>query len=145
MLLFLLGRRAVHGKSPVDCYIFDINEHAYTVPCLEYLKTAFPEANFKFFKGDSTVELPAFIAGNPGLRVDLVHVDGGHFEHCIRSDFGCAERLVRSGGNIIVDDTNDPVINRFVEIALHVTGGYKEVAMYESLPMYPHRILQRTT
>lgn len=145
MLLFLLGRRAVHGETPVDCYIFDINEHAYTMPCFEYLKSAFPEASFKFFKGDSTVELPAFIAGNGSVAgtFDLVHVDGGHFEHCIRSDFECAEKLVAKGGHIIVDDTNHPVINRVVDIALQVSSNYKEVAMYDSLPMYPHRILQR--
>jgi len=146
LLLFLLGRRA-HGlgQTPIHCYLFDINEHPYTEPAIEYLRREFPEANIKFFEGDSTAEMPTFVACRQKelATFDVVHVDGGHSEPCIKSDLACAQKLVRPGGHIIVDDTNDPVINSYVDAALNTVGRYREVAPYKELPMYPHRVLQR--
>lgn len=145
-LLFLLGRRA-HGLSdkPVSLYLFDINEHVYTEPAVGYLRREFPEANIKFFEGDSTAELPTFVScrAKEVGTFDLVHVDGGHEEPCIKSDLGCAQKLVRPGGFIIIDDTDDPIIDGYVSAALNTAGRYKEVVLYKELPMYPHRILQR--
>jgi len=147
LLLFLLGRRALGlADKPVDCYLFDINEHPYTEPAIAYLREQFPEANIKFFEGDSTVELPTFLACRGkelGGTFDIVHVDGGHSEQCMKSDMACAQKLVRPGGYVIVDDTNDPMIDGYVEAALHSTGRYKEIQPYAQLPMYPHRILQK--
>lgn len=149
MLLFLLGRRILGAgggstPKPIDCYIFDINEHVYTEPALAYLRKAFPEATFRLFEGDSIEEVQTFVTCHKKEHgsFDLVHIDGGHEEPCIQSDLACSHKLVRPNGYIIVDDTDDEVINRYVEGALRGRH-YEEVSFYDSLPMYPHRILKR--
>jgi cephalosporin hydroxylase len=148
LLLFLLGRRAFgHAGKPVECFVFDINEHVYTEPALAYLRGAFPEATIKFFEGDSIEEATTFVTCRQKDlgTFDLVHVDGGHEEACARSDMACAQKLVRAGGHIIVDDTNDPAIDGVVEAALRGSSRYTEVGLYKGggLPMYPHRVLQK--
>ena len=83
-MLLLLGR----DKTPLDFTIFDIGHHPYTKPCVNYIKSQFSHVNFEYIEGDSTTTVPVWIDANQGHigLYDVVHVDGGHSEHCISND-----------------------------------------------------------
>lgn len=137
-LLMLVGREA----SPIDFTIFDIGSHKYTRPTLEYMKVQFPHARMEYIEGDSTVTMSAWIAENSQNvhSYDLVHVDGGHSEHCIRNDLQNAIILVKPGGIVIVDDTNVSYINDYVNSYI-ASGMCVEVDVFPTQG-YPHRILR---
>ena len=138
-MLMLLGR----DNSPVDFTVFDIGHHAYTKPCLDYIKTRFPHINFEYIEGDSTTTMPIWISEHPAQRAayDVVHVDGGHSEHCISNDMKNADQLVNVGGLVIIDDTNCGHINKYVDLYI-ASGNYIEVDVLKTTG-YPHRIIQR--
>ncbi len=138
-LLFCLGSLGVS----LDYTIFDINEHTYTKPCFDYIQRAFPEKVFTFIEGDSTVEIPRWITAHPEAleQYDLLHIDGGHSEHCIRNDLLNSLKLLRVDGLVIIDDTNIPYINSYVDRLL-TTGNFEEVPILPTVG-YQHRILKR--
>jgi hypothetical protein len=139
-MLMLLGR----DKTPLDFTIFDIGHHAYTNPCLDYIKSKFQHINFEYIEGDSTLTMPTWIETNKtkvGLY-DVVHVDGGHTKHCIFNDMKNADLLVKIGGIVIVDDTNMGHINELVNVYLSY-GKYREMNVIRTIG-YPHRIIQKT-
>jgi len=138
-MLLLLGR----DKTPLDFTIFDIGEHAYTKPCLNYMKSKFSHINFEYIEGDSTLTMPAWINTNRsqiGLY-DVVHVDGGHSEKCIFNDMKNADLLVKRGGIVIIDDTNMHHINKYVDLYLS-NGEYIEIDVIQTKG-YPHRIIKK--
>jgi hypothetical protein len=139
--LMLLGR----DSTPLDFTIFDICEHAYVKPCIEYIQGRFPHTAFKLIEGDSTKSIPAWIESNPSLKgsYDVVHVDGGHSEECITSDLFNARILVKKGGILIIDDTNDSVINQKVDELLgNKEENYEEISVFSTVG-YQHRILRK--
>jgi len=139
VLLMLLAR----DKTPIDFTIFDIGEHPYTRPCLEYIKSNFQHVKFEYIEGDSTVTIPKWIDTNnryEGLY-DIVHVDGGHSEHCISNDIKNADLLVKMNGIVIVDDTNCEHINKYVDEFIS-SGRYTELNLLKTAG-YPHRIIQK--
>jgi predicted O-methyltransferase YrrM len=97
---------------------FDLGEHKYTKPCFEYLRSKFPETPAKMVFGDSRLTLPLWIqtCREQLGTFDVVHVDGGHSESCAVSDLAAAIMLVRKGGIVIMDDTNDPVLRKCYEM-----------------------------
>lgn len=127
----------------LDFYVFDINDHKYMEPCLKHVASVFPAVHFKGYFGDSRQILTQFVAANPDQRgtFDLIHVDGGHSEECIISDLNNAVSLIRVGGTIIVDDTNDPIINKYVD-ALLVGDLFEEINILDN-PLYKHRMFRR--
>jgi hypothetical protein len=138
-LLFLLGRI----REPVTYTVFDIGQHTYTVPCLNYMKTAFPFARFEYIEGDSTVTLPNWVSTNKAdlATYGLVHVDGGQSKECIISDMKYADILVKSNGVIIVNNTNINYINDIVDT-------YIDSEDYAELTILPvkgctHRVLHK--
>jgi hypothetical protein len=138
-MLMLLGR----DSTPLDFTIFDICEHRYTIPCLEYMKLRFQHINFEIVQGDSTVNMPKWIEANQkhlGLY-DVVHVDGGHSEHCIHNDMGNADILVKKGGIVIIDDTDVNYINNYVNLYIS-SGKYREMDVLNTT-YFPHRIIQK--
>jgi len=139
-MLMLLGK---NSDTPIDFTVFDIGNHPYMKPCLKYIQNQFSDANFEFIEGDSTIEMPKWIETHPELleQYDVVHIDGGHNEHCIKNDFANSLKLVKINGIIIIDDTNDVIINLYVDYYLE-QGNYKEVDILPSYG-YPHRIIQR--
>jgi len=138
-MLMLLGR----DTTPLDFTIFDIGHHAYTKPCLHYIGSKFQHVRFEYIEGDSTVTMPKWIEANPNYlgSYDVVHVDGGHSEHCISNDMANADLLVKKGGILIIDDTNMKHIHTYVNIYVS-SGKYREL---DVLPTkgYAHRILQK--
>jgi hypothetical protein len=138
-MLLLLGRK----NTPLDFTIFDIGMHRYTKPCVNYITSQFPHVNFEYIEGDSTITMPKWIELNPtkiGLY-DVVHVDGGHSDHCISNDMKNADILVKKGGIVIVDDTNMQHINNYVNLYVS-SGKYKEMDVLQTKG-YPHRIIQK--
>ena len=138
-MLMLLGRET----TPLDFTIFDIGDHRYVRPTLSYIQSAFPHIQFEYIEGDSTKTMPAWIQARPQHvgSYDVVHVDGGHSEHCITNDMKNADILVKAGGIVIVDDTNSTIINNCVNEYL-ASGKYKEVNVLPTQG-YPHRVLQK--
>jgi len=138
-MLMILGRE----KTPLDFTIFDIGHHNYTKPCVTYLQSYFPHINLNYIKGDSTVIMPIWIDANKDQVgvYDVVHVDGGHSEHCITNDMKNADLLAKKGGIVIVDDTNVPYINALVDVYIG-SGRYREMDVLKTKG-YPHRILQK--
>jgi hypothetical protein len=138
-MLLLLGKSDKLSKFT----IFDIGHHAYTRPCFEYIKTKFSDVNFEYIEGDSTITIPEWIQMNKELmyKYDLVHVDGGHTEHCIFNDMKHADLLLKKNGIMIVDDTNYGVINSYVDLYLS-SGNYIEVNVIPT-KAHPHRVLQK--
>lgn len=139
-LLFLLANQ---HKDPFTFTIFDIVEHSYTKPAFEHLLYSQPHGSMELFEGDSTVTVPEWISWNKEElgTYDLVHVDGGHTELCIKSDMRSADLLVRPGGLIIVDDTNVPFIDAEADLYLE-TGKYTEIDIFQTVG-YKHRILRK--
>ena len=138
-LLFLLGR----DTKPLDFTVFDIGHHTYVKPCLSYIQSRFPHSRFEYVEGDSTATMPAWLERNPSLvgTYDVVHVDGGHSDHCVTNDMRNADRLVRVGGLLIVDDTNHPPIARCAEAAV-ASGSYEDLPVLKT-EGYPHLILRK--
>ena len=135
-MLMLLGR-----KTPLEFTIFDIGHHKYTKPCLDYMQSKFANIKFEYVEGDSTVTMPEWISNHAELvgKYDGVHVDGGHHENCILNNMKNADLLVNMNGIVIVDDTNMPVIDKYVDLYLS-TGNYIELNLRVSYG-YPHRII----
>jgi hypothetical protein len=138
-MLMLLGR----PKTPLNFTIFDIGRHAYTRPCLTYMNSQFPHAEFEYVVGDSTVTVPNWIDAHMDQvgTYDVVHVDGGHNEPCMLSDTINADILLKSCGIMIIDDTNCDYINRRVD-AMIASGHYTELGVLKTAG-YPHRILRK--
>lgn len=125
---------------------FDIGEHKYTKPCYEYLRVKFPEINTKMVFGDSRMTLPLWMQTFREQlgTFDVVHVDGGHSESCAVSDLGAAIMLVRKGGIVIMDDTNDPVLRKYYEMWENA-GALERMPQLETPDTtYAHIISRRT-
>jgi hypothetical protein len=139
-MLMLLGA----NTEALEFTIFDIGHHSYTRPCLNYIQSQFPSVKFEYIEGDSTVTMPKWISereASVGGTYDVVHVDGGHTEHCIQNDMKNADILTRAGGILIVDDTNIDYINDCVDIYIS-SGQYKELGVLKTVG-YEHRILRK--
>jgi hypothetical protein len=136
-MLMLLGR----NNTPLNFTIFDIGQHLYTKPCLEYIKTQFSHVNFEYVEGDSTIMMPKWMQNNSELiyNYDVVHVDGGHSENCILNDMKNADLLVKKNGIIIIDDTNSEIINKYVNLYIS-NGKYYELPLLPTYG-YQHRVI----
>ena len=138
-MLLLLGR----SNTPLNFTIFDIGHHSYTKPCYEYIKSKFSFVNFEYIEGDSTSTMPEWINNHSELmyKYDVVHVDGGHTEHCISNDMKNADLLIKKNGIIIIDDSNMESINNYIDLYLS-NGNYRELNLL-STSGYPHRVIQK--
>lgn len=68
-------RWLLHSQAHV--YSFDIGVHPYSKPAAEWLGKLFPGRHTVTW-GDSTQTIPAFHLQNPGVKCNLIFVDGGH-------------------------------------------------------------------
>jgi len=138
-LLFLLGNTAENLRFT----IFDIASHSYVPVCFDYIQSKFSNVNFELIIGDSTITVPKFVDSNSRLigTYDVVHVDGGHMKDVVEKDMIMAKQLVRVGGILVVDDTDNKYINAEVEECIN-SGSYIEINIFKS-QFYEHRILRR--
>lgn len=140
-LLFLTAASA----SLSELTVFDLGEHAYVRPCLEYIKNSFPNTDIQYTEGDSTRTLPSFLQANANKKryYDVVHVDGGHQREIVLSDVACAVDLVAPNGLLILDDTNIDYINEIADACV-ASGAFTEEKILDTIG-YQHRILRRST
>ena len=74
---------------------------------------------------------------------DVIHVDGGHSEHCIVNDMMNTDRLIRLNGIVIIDDTDGPIINNVANEYI-ASGKYIEIDVLTTTG-YPHRVLRKVS
>ena len=96
--------------------LFDLNNHTYTVPTLDYIRANFPDTKINAVFGDSCKTIHAFISMNPEQlnTYDLIHLDGGHTEDVFSQDYANSKKLATDSGIIIFDDYDLPNINKFI-------------------------------
>jgi len=138
-MLLLLAR----NYSNLNFTIFDIGQHKYTKPSFNYIKSRFSNVNFEYIEGNSNITMPTWINDNKELiyKYDVVHVDGGHTEDCISNDMKNADLLVKKNGILIIDDTNNPTINKYVDLYIS-SENYIELQLLPTCG-YPHRIIKK--
>jgi predicted O-methyltransferase YrrM len=109
----------VSTNPEAEYLIFDLNGHAYTKPCVEYIKNAYPSTKITEIYGDSNITLKQYIDSNELHTFDLIHVDGGHETETVENDFNNTKHLLTENGIVIFDDYNfgniHNVINHYVE------------------------------
>jgi hypothetical protein len=143
-LLILLSRKNIKSTNLL---IFDIGEHNYVKPCLEYIKNNFEnnETKINYIEGNSIITLPEYIKTNPSSigNFDLIHIDGGHSVECIINDMRNADKLIKNNGIIIIDDTDDDMINHIIELYI-LSQKYIEIFLLDlSKCISPHRIIKK--
>jgi len=147
-LLLLIARKNIKSTNLL---IFDIGEHRYVKPCLEYLRKNFEnedeniKTTIKYIEGNSIITAPEYINSNPSLigTFDLIHVDGGHSLECITNDMKNADILLKINGIIIIDDTNVNYIYETVNNYI-LSEKYIEIFILDlSKCISPHRIIKK--
>lgn len=108
LLLLLLSNE----KSKICC--FDLCEHTYTRPCVEYLQAVFPN-RVQLFAGCSKTTVPEYKEKNPDMKFDLIHIDGSHDGHIANCDFYNTLKMSKKGGILIFDDIYIPVLQHLVD------------------------------
>lgn len=109
----------VSANPEAEYLIFDLNGHAYTKPCVDYIKNAYPSTKITEVYGDSNVTLKQYIESNELHTFDLIHIDGGHETETVENDFTHTQKLLTKDGIVIFDDYNfgniKTVIDNYVD------------------------------
>lgn len=88
---------------------FDINQHSYTPPAVEYCQRFFKNS-FKFVEGNSLEAVPKYSEKFPEHKFDLLYVDGCHaYEYCYK-DIINFRKLAHKNTILCIDDYNGPEI-----------------------------------
>lgn len=84
---------------------FDICDHKYVKPCVEYLNKNFGNRIF-LIEGSSDKTLSNFWAVFPEKKFDLFHIDGSHIYQNANLDFFICRNMAHIGKSVVVfDDT----------------------------------------
>lgn len=91
-----------------EYFLFDNNYHGYTEICLNYIKSAYPKTKINIIFGNSQITLPKFLIKNPEEinSFDFIHIDGGHDNQTVLSDFMNTIKMINENGICIFDDYN---------------------------------------
>ena len=103
-----------------EYYLFDLGNHQYTQPCINYIKSVYPNTKINIIYGDSKKTLQGFITSNPNClnAFDFIHIDGGHGELEFTSDFYYSLLLNDLNCINIFDDYNYIKIKEFLDFRL---------------------------
>ena len=107
----------LHSMQPdTEFIVFDLNNHKYSKKAFEYLSSQYPQVR-EMIVGDSTLTLPQYVKERTDQigTYDIIHVDGGHSQDIVISDIFFTDILLKSGGIMILDDTNIPHIQNTIE------------------------------
>lgn len=86
-------------------YSFDLGGKAYSLQAIGFVAKTFPD-RFTITVGNSIQTIPRFALEHPGVKCDLIIVDGGHEFQVSRSDIANFQRLANPAGHVLlVDDT----------------------------------------
>ena len=96
--------------------LFDLGNHRYTRPCVEYIRSQFPDTKIEIIYGNSVETIARYCEENPAQMgtYDLCHLDGGHTHDIFSHDYANVKRLMKAGGAVIFDDYNLPAIRSFM-------------------------------
>jgi hypothetical protein len=95
MAIFLLSNPNLEVLS------FDICEHKYVKDVANYFKEKY---NFNFVEGNSLITVKEY---NTDKKYDIIHIDGGHAENCVKNDLINCKQFAHKDTLLIFDDTND--------------------------------------
>jgi hypothetical protein len=139
-MLMLLGR----NQTPIDFTIFDYGYHSYTKPCVRYLQMCFPQVQFEYVEGDSTILIPIWLGEHPEYKeqYDVVHINGGNSEHYIKNDMANAVSLLKIGGMMIINNSHNPIVKDLIESYLQ-QDKFEEITKIHTIYAYPHRIIKK--
>jgi len=127
------------ASSNINLTIFDIDEHNYSILCLDYIKSVFNN-NIDYIEGNSIYTIPLFINNND-IKYDLIHIDGGKNKECIINDMKNANILIKPNGIIIINDTHFEYISDIVDNYIK-SNEYEEIQLLE-LNNISHRIIKK--
>lgn len=96
--------------------LFDLGNHKYTRPCIEYIRAQFPDTKIEIIYGNSVETIAQYCAENPAQlsTYDLCHLDGGHTQDIFSHDYANVKKLIKTDGVVIFDDYNLPEIRSFI-------------------------------
>ena len=102
--------------------LFDLNYHKYTEPCINYIKSQFPNTKIKIIYGNSIETVNNYIENNQYElnSYDLCHIDGGHTEDIFLHDYNNINKLSKKNEPIIFDDYNLNDIKQFINRKINV-------------------------
>ena len=120
--------------------LFDLGEHLYSKPCLEYIRSLFPTTKIRIFWGDSRKTMVEYLSSPSHQTFDCIHIDGGHTPEIFEKDWVNSYSLAKDNGIIIFDDTDLPVIHSFVNDQIKKNLVYESVDFLETQRL-EHRIL----
>jgi len=96
--------------------LFDLNNHKYTEPCLDYIRTEFPNTKINIIYGNSVKTIYNYIKNNKNElnTYDFCHIDGGHTKDIFEHDFNNIKYLINNNKPVIFDDYNMNEIRQFI-------------------------------
>ena len=83
-----------------------------------------------FISGDSRKELKKLKGRKNKPQFDLINIDGGHTRAIARKDLKNSIDLLKIGGIIVFDDTNNPYLNRLDQVWDQVIGNSNRFLSY---------------
>ncbi|MDO8640358.1 MAG: class I SAM-dependent methyltransferase, partial [Nitrosarchaeum sp.] len=91
------------ANPDIESLSFDLNFHAYTRPCFDFLKRYFPKIDIRF--GDSREEVANYCNENP-KKFDMIHVDGSHDVNFAAIDYENVKKLATQDTIVVFDDAS---------------------------------------
>jgi predicted O-methyltransferase YrrM len=94
-------------ENPTAEYLlFDLKNHRYTEPVINYVKESFPNTKINIIFGDSVETMTQYVLDNPEEMgtYDLCHLDGGHIERVFSVDYENTKKLLNKDGYVVFDD-----------------------------------------
>ena len=88
----------------VDKSVGDIKVPPTLEEVSDRLELISSKVNITLIKGNSIETVPKFVKENPGLKMDLIFIDGGHSFDNIKKDWDNVQPLIDNNTQIIFDD-----------------------------------------
>lgn len=97
--------------------LFDLGNHRYTRPAVDYIKDAFPNTKIDIIYGNSVNTMNEYILQNSKSinTYELIHLDGGHTPDIFIHDYNNSKKLLAPDGVVIFDDYNYSEIKNFID------------------------------
>ena len=138
-----IGVNACHSllimliENPNAKYLlFELNNHKYTEPCINYIKSQFPNTKITIIYGNSIETVNNYIKENQYElnTYDLCHIDGGHTEDIFLHDYNNINKLSKKHEPVIFDDYNMYDIKQFInkKINLNDIEKYNNININET-------------
>ena len=110
----------IENNPTAEYLVFDLNNHKYTEPCLNYIRQQYPNTKITAVFGDSTSTVFGYTSSNPNEihKYDLIHIDGGHDTNVVVSDFNSCKVLTSKNGITIFDDYDYNNIKNVIDAKL---------------------------